>query len=1215
MNPRSSGAHELAALLSVAARIEPELMRAVRLTAAPRLGVAAETDLWFGDLVDRRGYGYVVLRPELLPELRAELASLLSGELPDAPVHRLWAAVEYVHRDRSPALLAEERAVWHAVKGGRDSRQEIERALRPALRALVMEDRTGVGRWFAGAWKRLPEAVRATTAAWQLATVTDARLPGVSLRAQTPDGLTLTDVALIADRLPTADLRVRRDGPRLAFGEPDTVPDCYTLAVPDTEPRVLEVLDPTSGRTLFVPRGAVTSERLGERAVRLLAADGAVYEIPALPGAAQALGVTIGHTGFSQTWAEWIGRLLERTGLGATLTRWDPAVAASADEVVAGLTAGSGRALILLDDWHFRNGPFTDQEWAAAFGRVLAAHPGQLMAVSVCKAPIPEAVAAQLEPFALPGLDEREAARRLLHLMGFEAAAVPPRDDDGPAPRSPYRRPLVTGGVPSRNDGFSGREELIDRIHQQLSFAGASPGVVALCGASGIGKTQIVAEYANRFESEYDVVWWVPADNLGTLRLRLAELAPAMGLPTGSGYGERLRAVRDALFRGEPHARWLLVLDSAEDVVAISELLPGGPGHVLLTSRNRRWELHGGTVLDVPVYAREESVAFVRRRARRLGTEDADRLADAVRDMPLLLDQTTGWLQDAGTSVEQYVGLLSSTAESEEDAFQVRWAIVFDTLRERHPVAAELLELLAMFAPDAIPLRLVRDAPEGVLPERLAALAAEPAAWRDAIGKLVQYAVVRSEDQGDSWSLRMHRLLHRAVRGSLASEEREVLCHTAHGILTAADPGRPSDIERWSRYAELVPHLEPTFALEAADAAAQQLVLGCLRYLYLSGEYWSGLQLAENAATSWRLLLGGAHPRSRELVHHRANLLRSSGEYGQAELIERAVVEDIEARQDSGDPDLLRAMSGLGASLRGLGRYEDALQSSRTVLDGYRRLFGERDGKTFDAMNNLEVSLRLLGRYGEALELNGRTLDGRHEVLGSRHPRTLYSEIMRACDLRLLGRLTEALDLQERNVHLHREVLGVDHPQTLRAEQNLGMCWYRAGDRASGRETLARVQERLERVSGETDPLTLLTAASHACVLRGLGELDRARTLASSVAQRYERPLGAAHPFAVGTSANVALVQAAAGEEAQARDRLEAALTAMRDAVGADHPWTLGIAVNTAAVRRMTGDEADAYALGEDTLRRARATLGREHPLTVMCGSPVAGWDFEPQDT
>jgi tetratricopeptide (TPR) repeat protein len=332
-----------------------------------------------------------------------------------------------------------------------------------------------------------------------------------------------------------------------------------------------------------------------------------------------------------------------------------------------------------------------------------------------------------------------------------------------------------------------------------------------------------------------------------------------------------------------------------------------------------------------------------------------------------------------------------------------------------------------------------------VLPGRLAALAAEPAAWRDAIGKLIQYAAVRSEDQGqdgsgsaDATSLRMHRLLHLAVRGSIAPDEREALSHAAHDILTAADPEQPSDIARWSQYAELVPHLEPTFTSETTDAATQQLVLGCLRYLYLSGEYWSGLRLAENVARSWRLLLGEAHPQFRALVHHRANLLRSSGGYGQAELIERAVVEDIEARQNPDDPDLLRAMSGLAASLRGLARYEEALQSSRTVLDGYRRLFGERDGKTFDAMNNLEVSLRLLGRYEEALELNGRTLDGRREVLGSRHPRTLYSEVMRAWDLRLLGRLAEAADLQERNVHLHREVLGVDHPQTLRAEQSRG---------------------------------------------------------------------------------------------------------------------------------------------------------------------------------
>ena len=70
-----SAAVQLAVPLSIAVRIEPELIRAIRLAILPYLDVSAESALWFADnLVAARDPDAIVLRPELLPVLRARLA-------------------------------------------------------------------------------------------------------------------------------------------------------------------------------------------------------------------------------------------------------------------------------------------------------------------------------------------------------------------------------------------------------------------------------------------------------------------------------------------------------------------------------------------------------------------------------------------------------------------------------------------------------------------------------------------------------------------------------------------------------------------------------------------------------------------------------------------------------------------------------------------------------------------------------------------------------------------------------------------------------------------------------------------------------------------------------------------------------------------------------------------------------------------------------------
>ncbi|MER6014682.1 FxSxx-COOH system tetratricopeptide repeat protein [Streptomyces bluensis] len=930
--------------------------------------------------------------------------------------------------------------------------------------------------------------------------------------------------------------------------------------------------------------------------------------------------VTISFAGFNRAWAAWIGDRLERRGQRVVYLRWDSPAETPLVDLLRGLALAEGRVLIVVSERYFQLGPRTHEEWNVALREVVAPDPAKFAAVSVTTAQVPPATAV-LAPAELTNMDAEEAERRLLERLDLPGGPLPESAGGGRrGPRFPAAWPEVWGQVPRRNTRFTGREALLNDAYHLLQGAEPGAGVVTMHGMSGVGKTQLAAEYAYRFGSEYDVVWWVNAESRVTYRRLLAELAPRLGLSTGQEYGERLRAVRESLRRGDPYARWLLILDGADEPGQIWDLVPTGPGHVLITSRNPEWSEHNSRLLEVPVYARHESVAFIRRRAPRLTEAEAHQLAEALEDLPLLLDQTAGWLNDSDLSVRDYIALLEGGIDEDVVkvsgdfplAFQTAWSILLNKLRETVPESIDLLRLCTFFAPGSIPVRLLKEMPLDELPEQVSGLLNDPLLWNKAINQLRQYSVVRLESHelaseeaaSTGETLYLHRMVHQIVRNDMPDQDRRDFTDVVRRALAAADPRRPTDPQLWQGYAEIVPHLEYADVLSSTDPAVQSLVFNCLRYMYFSGEYKAGIALGERALETWRSLLGATHPRVWELTHHYANLLREVGDYGRTEAIMRAAVDHLREERGPQDLEHLRAASGLAASLRGLARYDEALLLQQWILLAYHDLLGQEDSRTLNGQNNLAVSLRLVGRYQEALDMNRRTLEARRKLLrapsaGGAHPWTLYSEFAYATDLRLLGRYVEAESFQARNVREQRKVMGADNPQTLEAEYNLALCHYRGGDRDEAGKLFTRLLERSERVLGETDPLTLRFAVSQSCFAREHGDIDHARELSEAVVARYETMLGSDHPFVIGARANHALILRSVGEREQAHALIEEALAGMTAAVGENHPWTLGCAINASALRNLLGDTESATSLSKDTITRATEVLSRTHPLTL----------------
>jgi hypothetical protein len=212
----------------------------------------------------------------------------------------------------------------------------------------------------------------------------------------------------------------------------------------------------------------------------------------------------------------------------------------------------------------------------------------------------------------------------------------------------------------------------------------------------GIGKSTAAVEYAHRHHDEFDIAWWVPAEDPALIPERLAELALALDLtaatsPAGVGVARLLGelARRD---------RWLVVFDNAEDPRALSPFLSDGPGQVLITSRNPAWR-GIADVVGVREFTRAESIALLRRLAPGLTEVEADRVADAVGDLPLAVEQAGSLLADTGMAADKYLRLLGERAQDVLDhdpgggypqSVAASWAVAFDRLAADDPTALDL---------------------------------------------------------------------------------------------------------------------------------------------------------------------------------------------------------------------------------------------------------------------------------------------------------------------------------------------------------------------------------------------------------------------------------------------------------------------------------------------------------------------------------------------
>ena len=779
-----------------------------------------------------------------------------------------------------------------------------------------------------------------------------------------------------------------------------------------------------------------------------------------------------------------------------------------------------------------------------------------------------------------------------------------------PVPHAPTTEFPLPGRGPDISNlrasdaSFVGRRGEIEAIYALLhpvrdarTAVPSDPDAVVVHGLGGIGKTELVLQYAWEHADEYDLIWWVQAGTPVSAINDLIDLAKKLNLVEAANHDEVVINLWSALRQRD---RWLLVFDDVDEPALIRESYWPAikRGHVLVTSRAATgWESLTSRALRLTALSPQEAEDFLTRRIPGASTDlrTTREIAESLDCLPLTLVQAVTYVREAGTTLSAFRDLLREQFDEVIEASQRKTnevaggysLVLMLSAQNQAPAARDLLALLSMFESKNIPRRIITQHAD-VLPPQLSVAMADQLAHDRTVRELSRFSLIEAFTD----RFNVHKVVQATVRSALTPDEQRLWCQVAIRLLRRAFPRYPEEHTAWSTCAFLMPHVEAATVvaerLEQIDERTAHLLL--LAGIYLHGRCdWRQAQGYLRASMDIRRTLFGENDLSvAECLYH---LGQSQFPLAQLEEARASAEQALEIRErllEPVHPLIAEALTRLAEILR-----ESATENDRAVActeraESVLRNVGANEAAIADTLLIRGTILRNMGRVGDALRAQRQSL-ALNEQFRASGPSSIEAAMNHAnigVIYRDLGQWERAREEFEIAITIMEPSLGEEHLEVAQAKKYLGDIFWRTGELAAAHRLLTQVTEIHRRRPGEEHKLAACLAKMGSIQLASR-EVTRAKKSLEDAYAIYARTYHNQHPYVAKVLSRLAPVYTAMGQDEHAERTLLRAQNILEGSYGRFHPALAWVLQPLSESARARGDRAAAEAL------RARVALIR----------------------